>query len=261
MPSLRECQEDFTRSMRFRSDGGIARHVLADGIESEQRLQIYRNNIRANFLATMQATYPIIERLGGSDWFAQSVERYRISTPSRCGDLQYVGAAYSQFLHHEMRPTAFGYFADIARLEWAYQDVLTAAPASPIAFAAIGGIDLADHPRIVFVPCDAVRLVESPIPILDIWNANQLGDVSDDPIHLDAGGQSVLLIRRSDHVELRLLRAPLACFMRQIIAGLPLACAVEAVAADCEDFDLVRELSELLALQVITALQISKELP
>ena len=64
-----------------------------------------------------------------------------------------------------------------------------------------------------------------------------------------------------DHVELRQLRRPLASLLRQFIAGAPLAIAAEGVAADCEDFDLARELTELLAMQVIAAIRIAEETP
>ncbi len=261
MSTLREIQEDFSRSIRTGVDADIARRVVGTDIDPERRLQIYRNNVRANFLASLQATYPIIERLGGSDWFAQSVQRYQAVAPSRCGDLHYVGAAYPDFLREEMEFTEFGYFADVARLEWAYQEVLTAAPSPPLAPEALGAIEASDQERIVFVPRAALRLVESPYPLLQIWNANQIDAEAGDPIHLDAGGDAVLLIRREDHVELRRLRHPLASLLRQFIAGVPLAVAAEAAAADCKDFDLVRELAELLAMQVIAAFRIAEELP
>jgi hypothetical protein len=261
MSTLREIQEDFSRSIRLGVDAAIARRVIVGGIEPERRLQIYRNNVRANFLATMQATFPIVERLGGGDWFAQSVLRYQREAPSVCGDLHYVGAAYPQFLREEMGLTEFVYFADVARLEWAYQQVLTAAPNSPFAPETLGAIDTSDHERIVFIPRAALQLVESRYPLLQIWNANQVGADTDEPIRLDVGGDSVLLIRRENFVELRRLRRPLASLLRQFIAGMPLAVAAEAAAADCEDFDLVREITELLAMQVIAAIQIAEEFP
>ena len=261
MSTLREIQEDFSRSIRTGVDVAIARRVLGAGIDSEGRLQIYRNNVRANCLVTMQATFPIVERLGGSEWFAQSVQRYQRVAPSVCGDLQFVGAAYPQFLHEVMGLTEFAYFADVARLEWAYQEVLTAASTSSFSPEALGSIDASDHERIVFVPHAALRLVESPYPLLRIWNSNQIGVDAGDPIHLNAGGDAVLLMRREDYVELRQLRHPLASLLRQFIAGVPLAVAAENAAADCEHFDLTHELSELLAMQVIAAVRIAEETP
>ena len=261
MSTLREIQGEFSRAMRNGADVSIARRVLGAGIDPERRLQIYRNNVRANFLATMQATFPVVERLGGSDWFAQSVQRYQRVAPSVCGDLQYVGAAYAQFLREDMGLTEFRYFADVARLEWAYQEVLTAAPTSSFATEALAAIAPADHERIVFVPRAALRLIRSPYPLLQIWNSNQIGADADDPIRLDSGGDAVLLIRRADHVELRQLRRSLASLLRQFIAGNPLAVAAEHAAADCEDFDLARELTDLLAMQVIAAIRIAEEFP
>ena len=62
MSTLREIQEDFSRSIRSGVDADIARRVLGAGMDSERRLQIYRNNVRANFLSTMQATLKVLQR-------------------------------------------------------------------------------------------------------------------------------------------------------------------------------------------------------
>ena len=73
MTSLRELQREFSASILSGEARCMARWVVDAGIEPAQRLQIYRNNTRAGFLATMQATFQVIARLGGEDWFAQSV--------------------------------------------------------------------------------------------------------------------------------------------------------------------------------------------
>lgn len=260
MSTLRDIQENFSRSLRAGAGTGIASRVLAAGIDVEDRLQIYRNNVRANFLVAMQATYPLIERLGGSDWFAQSVQRYQAENPSRRGDLQYVGEEYARFLQDDLGRTEHGYFVDVARLEWAYQEVLTAASSTPFEHDVLGTIDEADYERIVFVPRAALRLVESRFPLMQIWRSNQPGADLREPIHLDAGGDAILVIRRTDHIELRQLRRPLVALLRQWIAGVPLGIAVATAAAESDDFDFSRELTDLLAMQVIAAIHLAGEL-
>jgi hypothetical protein len=255
VPSLRELQEHFGRAMLDAGDAGVAVCVVGAGFDPARRLQIYRNNVRANFLATLRATYPVIERLGGADWFEQSARRYQAACPSGCGDLQYVGERYPAFLAQELGSTRFAYFADVARLELAYQEVLTAAASPAFSAGELCVLDPADHERVIFVPRAALRLVESPYPLLQIWNANR--GAADTLVNLDAGADSVLLVRREDHVELRSLRPQTAALLRQFLEGLAFADAAAGACADCPEIDLPRELTELLAMQAIAAIRLA----
>ncbi|MDH5255150.1 MAG: DNA-binding domain-containing protein, partial [Gammaproteobacteria bacterium] len=123
MLALPDLQRAFLGAVLGGHTGVMAGLVRGDGIPPERRLRIYANNARSNFLTTLRATYPVIERLGGPEWFAQAAARYQSRHPSRCGDLQYVGRDFPAFLRGELDDTAYGYFSDVARLEWAYQEV------------------------------------------------------------------------------------------------------------------------------------------
>ncbi len=131
MPSLRDTQTAFCAAILSGAADSMLQLVRDDGITAEQRIQIYLNNNRVGSLATLQATYPVIERLGGADWFRQSSTQYQIQFPSRSGDLQYLGEKYPAFLRVYLADTDYAYFADVAALEWAYQEVLTAAERAP----------------------------------------------------------------------------------------------------------------------------------
>jgi hypothetical protein len=202
----------------------------------------------AGILATLAATYPVIERLGGASWFAQTVAQYRTRFPSRSGDLQFAGDRYAEYLATDLAGTNYEYFADVARLEWAYQDVLTAADCAPLDPAALGTVAAQDHPRLVFVPRPALRLVESRYPILKIWRANQPGaDPALPVIGLDAGTRRVLVIRRADHVELRELAQPSHTLLSQFMRGIALEVAADAIA----DTELGPALQQLIALETV----------
>jgi hypothetical protein len=251
MPSLRDTQVAFCAAIRSEDAGAAAGLILADGIDAEQRVQIYRNNHRLGALAALQATYPVIERLGGSEWFRQSALRFLQDHPSRCGDLQYLGEDYPGFLRKDLAGSPHAYFADVAALEWAYQRVLTAAEREPVELRVLQAVDPQDYERLCFGPVPALDLVESPFPVFAIWHANQSAMPAQHAIRLDAGASRVLLIRRSDHVELRELAQPTCLLLRQFRQGATLGDAAEAVAAEAGDFDLQGCLRELLGLGTI----------
>jgi hypothetical protein len=168
-------------------------------------MQIYRNNHRAALLAALAATYPVIARLGGEDWFAQCAAQYLQRFPSRCGDLQFAGDRFAQFLAAGVANTDYAYFADVARLEWAYQEVLTAAEQAPLDPAsldrargkttmAVGGL-----PFYAGAAPGGVTLSD----FCDLAGESTAADPEAPAVRLDAGGSRVLVIRRDDHVELR----------------------------------------------------------
>lgn len=260
MPSLRDTQAAFSAAIRSGDAGAMASLVVDGGIAPEQRMQIYRNNHRLGALATLQATYPVVERLGGAEWFRGSAARYQQAYPSRSGDLQHLGEHYPDFLRAELHGTPHVYFADVAALEWTYELVLTAEERGPADIASLQAVDPKDYDRLLFVPRPALGLVDSPFPIFAIWHANQpASPKSDAEIRLDAGTSRVLLIRRKDHVELRELSAGSFLLLRQFERGAQLGAAASAVAAAAEGFDLQVCLRELLGLETIGDIVIKGE--
>ena len=248
MPSLRDVQRAFTHAVLTDDATGMNALVRDDGIAAAERVQIHHNNYAAGVLATLAATYPVIERLGGADWFAQSVAQYRRRFPSRSGDLQFAGDRYAEYLATHFAATDYAYFADVARLEWAYQEVLTAADCAPLDPAALGAVAAEDYSQLIFIPRPAVRLVESRYPILEIWRANQQGaDPASPIIRLDAGPSRVLVIRRADHVELRELAQPSYVLLSEFVRGIALEVAAGAIA----DTEVGPALRELIALETI----------
>lgn len=257
MRSLRETQRAFCDAVLSGQLDGIADLVRDRGIPAVQRMQIYRNNNRIGFHTTLKATYPVVERLAGADWFQQDAQRYQLRFPSRCGDLQFVGQHYPGFLRDELAGTQFEYFSDVAALEWAYQEVLTAADNTPLDPAELANVAPDDYERLVFTPRPALRLVASPYPLLAIWKANQPGaetcTAAESEIRLDAGESRVLLIRRRDHVELRELSPTSFSLLQQFSQGAALGMATEAVNANHDDFDLASTLQQFLSLETIAA--------
>lgn len=257
MPSLRDTQTAFCAAILSGAAGSMLQLVRADGITAEERIRIYLNNNRVGSLATLQATYPVIERLGGADWFRQSAMQYQIRFPSRSGDLQYLGEKYPDFLRAYLADSDYAYFADVAALEWAYQEALTAAERAPAGLDMLRTVAPEEYERLLFVLRPAVRMVESRYPIFAIWQANRSSAVEPDlQICLDAGPSRVLLIRRTDHVELRELSPGGYHLLRQFQRGATLGSAATSTATEIPEFDLGICLKEVMALEAIADIEL-----
>ena len=201
---LRDLQRAFVQgALSDSASAFLCAQIIEDGIGPERRLAIYRNNAVEGFLKTLQATFPTIVRLSGEDWFRQVGRQYMRRSPSRSGNIHYVGEQFATFLEAELKGSHYEYFADVARLEWAYQEVLVAADHPSFDLSALALVPATDYGALTFSTHPAMRLVRSRFPVLAIWRANQPDAASDARVALDQGSSNVLLIRREDHVELR----------------------------------------------------------
>jgi hypothetical protein len=147
--------------------------------------------------------------------------------PSRSGNIHYIGQQFATFLEAQLAGSHYEYFADVARLEWAYQEVLIAADHPSVDLSALALVPPTDYGALVFSTHPAMRLVHSRFPVLAIWRANQPDAVSDEPIALDQGSSSVLVIRRTDHVELRELPPTAFALLAALVRGESLEQAAE----------------------------------
>jgi hypothetical protein len=111
----------------------------------------------------------VLLRLAGRDWFRQTGTAYLTLHPSRSGNLHHVGERFASFLEATLGDGAYAYFVDVARLEWAYQEVLVAGNGSALDLAALSDVPAERHADLVFEFHPAARLVASTFPLLAIW--------------------------------------------------------------------------------------------
>jgi hypothetical protein len=253
--SLRDLQLAFLDGTLHGSPSQISSLIAASELAPEARISIYANNAREGFLSALAATFPVIERLAGRDWLRQSGREYMSRHPSRCGNLHFVGERFAAFLDDTLRGTDYAYFADVARLEWAYQEVLVAADGPSFDTSALSGVSPDDYGSLVFRVHPALRLVESRYPVLAIWKANQ-PDAGAISISLDAGAARVLIIRRDDHVELRELPAAEFALLAAFMRGAPLGEAFELATQADANADLAFALGRVVKLRTLVDFEI-----
>jgi hypothetical protein len=261
VPALRDLQSAFAAAVAYGHTDAIAPFIVANDLDPARRVAIYANNVRENALATLEAGFPVLVRLAGRDWFRQTATAYLRRHPSPSGNLHYLGARLPKYLEAEVADSAYAYFADVARLEWAYQEVLVAAEPSALDLTALAAVPDAHQADLVLETSPASRLVASVWPLLAIWRANQPGEESHDVISLDAGASRLLVIRRDSHVELRELPAGEFAFLEGVAGGLSLVDAAAAALAADPDFELVSSLPRLVRLGAITGFHLRPSQP
>jgi hypothetical protein len=252
MASLRELQQAFVDGVLSDRTAGICRLIARNGITPERRLGIYRNNASEGFLKTLEATFPVLLRLAGRDWIRQTGREYMRRHPSRSGNVHYIGERFAAFLAEQLFDSEYAYFADVARLEWSYQQILVAADHPSFDLTALAAVAPEHYPSLRFATHPALRLVSSAYPVLAIWKANRdeaLDDAAE--IRLDAGASRLMLIRREQYVELRELSPGDYALLYSFTLGEPLGDAAESALIVDPALDLGAALTRLVKLEVL----------
>ena len=256
MISLRELQRDFLGCALGDTVCGERPWIVANGLNVSRRLQIYCNNAEVGFENAMQATFPALVRLGGTDWFNQTARAYHRVHPSRSGDLNDVGDEFAAFLSRELKEGEYAYFADVAHLELIYQECLDECATPP---GSLDGLTMhlqEDLSQLRFQVAPSMRLIESIYPLFEIWNQNRSDREPSAIIDLLKGPSRLLITRRVDHVEVREVTAPVFSLLSSFAAGLTVLEAA-AVIDGLGDVDFGEVLAKLFSLGVLVGFQLT----
>lgn len=221
MSSLREVQAACRQAFTGGAATGLLAMVRGNGVASEERIAVYRNNHREIYRKALAASFPVIERLVGETCLAGLARAYTHRHPSRSGDLQDFGAGFPAFLERTYGSTRFRYLASVADLEWALEEVHLEPDEPPLTIRALRTFSPDDYGNLTFTVRRAVRLLRSPFPALSIWRANQPGNSA--RVDLDEGGQDVAVARRGDDLQMHLLDRNTFALASELARGARLA--------------------------------------
>jgi hypothetical protein len=224
---LRDTQREFGRSLRGDASAppaapGAALLVDTPSIPIEDRIAVYRNNTRQFFRSALAATYPVLLRRVGDEYFRQLAHDYREYHRSRSGDLHWVGAAFPEWLATRLQAGDYAWLADLARLEWACEETAAARLEPAIAVDALVAFppEALDEVQLRFQP--SLRLVASDWPVWSVWQANQ-GEAAGAAVDLALGPQHCACACLADRVVVYRLEAEDYRVLAALSAGATLA--------------------------------------
>lgn len=246
MGELANLQSAFARALVTDDLASFAPGVRGEKDAAQRYLAIYRNSVFANWTKALAATFPVVERLVGEAFFREAARQFALAQPSRCGDLNALGAGFADFLARYPHASGLPYLPDVARLEWAYHESQMAADGPGLDFAALGNVAFEVQGAIRFHLQPAARLVESAYPILALWEANQ--EERDGTPDRVEGADRVLVSRQDAAARLELLDEGDAAFLQALARALTLEQALEGAP---EGWDFGERLRHLAARGVI----------
>jgi Putative DNA-binding domain len=252
--ALRDLQLQLAEALFDGATDPVRSEIVANGLPVEERVDIYRNNLRVGYAKALAIAFPVIERLVGADYFRQLAGDLQRAHPSRAGNLHHIGAPFAAFLRERFADTEYAYLADVATLEWACEEALIAPDAQPISPDALRDIAPESYEHLCFELHPACALVKSAYPIVRIWRANQPEAAGDETIDLRDGGDSVVVIRTSEGIELACVSEGEHAALEAFARGLPLGIALEAAQAAEATFDLGAGLQRFFGMEILVGL-------
>jgi Putative DNA-binding domain len=235
-------------------DPALIAAIVDDGLEPGARLNLYRNNAGAMFTGALERSFPVLARRVGEGYFHRLAAEYRAVHPSRSGDLHWIGRDFPAWLAGHLAGSEYDWLADLARLEWACEEVLVAAGLPAISTDALGAIAPEELAALRFRLQPALRCISSPFPVWSVWRANQ-PDQAGEAVAPDRGAEHVVVTRAEDRSALHLRPEAEVRFIAALASGACLQDALESSSLRVED--LAQALAWLFQNGLVVALDTS----
>jgi hypothetical protein len=240
VPSLRELQAEFARAL-LAPGGRLDYHVVAAGLAPARRFGVYRNNVMFSLRRVLEGNFPATRRASGEARFRAAAEAFIRACPPTRPQLHVWGGDFPAFLGRHPATAARPWLVDLARLEWAREEVYYAADAPPLAPERLAGLGEAEAEALRLELHPTARLLASPWPLWTMWSGAAV------PTEVRASPERVLVARPWMEVLTRPLSHAEHALLAAFMAGRTLAEAAEAALALDPALDLERALAEHLA--------------
>jgi len=174
MSDLALIQREFADAL-LTGDQGPTRVFKGDTDGVARRFALYRGNLTAHWERALSLAYPVIQQMVGVDFFRAMAREYGRAHPPQTGDLNLFGDGFAEFLDTFDPVSPYPYMPDMARLEWAIHEALSAANAVALDARTLSSmpLDLIEATAFSLVP--SARLVASEWSINALWRAHQPG--------------------------------------------------------------------------------------
>jgi hypothetical protein len=237
-----------------------AQHGIPEGIRCRtdadlfSRFGVYRNNIVVSLIDALEHSYPVIAELVGQGFFRSMARGFALNHPPTSPVMAEYGQGFAMFIETYQPAASLPYLSDVARLEW--QCVMASQAKDAVSLDLQSLQSLLNQPeqlaasKWIFDP--SVFLIESDYAVASLWLAHQSDTSAEknralsqlNPDRAETG----FLIRKGLDLHVRVLDQDTFIFIKSLWEGCSLGAAVEATLKGNSDFDMVRPMSELLAL-------------
>lgn len=217
-----------------------------------KRFDVYRNNVVVSLIEALRASFPVVERLVGEEFFKATARAYIDREPPKSPLLFLYGQTLGDFLEGFPPAASVPYLGDIARLEWARLSAYHAADKAPLTIDKLGEVPPEQLAEVTFELHPSLALLSSRWPVFSIWAASS-GLVSEDAVEMGRNEQ-LAVIRPEFEVDTRHLPEGGYDFIHALQGGATLGQATELAATRSSGFELALHLEGLFTLGAVTGI-------
>ena len=223
---------------------------------------VYRNTVMKGCVDALEANFPSVARLVGSDWFRAAAALHVAEAPPRDGRLLHYGAQFPDFLRSFAPAADLPYLCGVAQLDALWLDAHVAADAPVLAPASLTGLppETLGDTVLALHPATHWRWFEDH-PIYTLWQRNRPSGASpanggeDAAQHADIDWQAegALLTRCDGVVRWQHASRADCAFLHACAEGMPLAEAAAAASTTEPGADIAALLANLLRAKAFRA--------
>ena len=256
MPDLASTQNALAAALVDNDDtqGAIALIDATQDIASA-RVAIYRNNILSNARNALAASFPIVVKIVGAEFFGTLARAYCASHPSSSGDLNEFGEQFAEFIDSFAHTQALPYLADVARVEWLTHRARYAADHPPIDMQAVASITCEHYERLIMDLHPSVAILASRYPVYRIWEVHQRDYVGEVAVDLSSGAESVVVYRRQFQTDVAPLTAAEYVLLGEAARKQPLGHALQLAFETDAAFDFSASLQRWIRAAIVVGLR------
>ncbi|MEO7726565.1 MAG: DNA-binding domain-containing protein, partial [Burkholderiales bacterium] len=252
MPDLAATQRLISDALRDGARGAAALPLISgDPAHAHHRLAIYRGNVSANAALALAATFPVVSKLVGAEFFDALARAYGGAHPSLSGDLNELGADFAAFVATFQPAQSLPYLADVARMEWRAHQAHYAADHAPLAVDKLPAIDESAYPRLVVTLDAAVSTMASAFPLFRIWEVHQEDYRGEMTVDFDCARGHIIVYRSHFRAAVASLTQGEAAFLDAIKTGNVLGPALETALTADRGFDFAASLQRWTVANIV----------
>jgi hypothetical protein len=232
---------DFSSALRAPNPDVDITPLVQASNNTSAGLAIYRNNSRSSFLRVLQETFPVLEKIVGTEFFRYLAHEYYHQCPATAPFVREYGHSMPTFLEGFEPVSKLPYVSDLARLELAWLAAYHAPDAVSLPAEEVIARIGEDPDRALVQLHPSLNLVSSNYQVASLWRHNKTSDAPP-PLKLGQGGEAILIVRPDLQVDVHDLSQPLYVFICEIMNGNSLGRAMERVSerfADANQTDLL----------------------
>lgn len=232
--------------------------IAGDPAHARSRLAIYRGNVGANAALALAATYPVVRKLVGAEFFDGLARAYCSDHPSVSGDLNELGERLADFVQTFPPALTLPYLPDVARMEWLTHRAHYAADHAPLEVNRLASIREDDYPRLQLTLHPAVATLTSAYPLFRIWEVHQDDYRGEIAVDFDGGAETIVVYRPQFRAAVARLTHGETAFLDATARGELLGPALDYALAADDGFDFAASLQRWATANIVVGLNVSE---